>query len=848
MSSNIGGIGSDPSLTKRGGEPTPDLSQFFGPVNKNWQREDLNPDDRYPHETFNLPEAYHGKNRYLERALNFLITSDDDWYTRYVLPWEQTDQIHVAWDVWSFDRTMADLEPHQGVPRYVTAERESHSDSLLRRGLAFIIEHGFYTTQEGQEHYLLNLKQITEAVHETVYYGVIHALLLGKDYWKEWQKTYGRKATCLDDMLRRERRQWACVQKQTHGLQLLDAELKDMFKNQQVYPDTWILPTKMAIYATMVPEVETEYYRKGPGAVANLELGPDNMKTFRGSRVFETRPFDIDMVDRPVNLLHRQSQIGEYYLMSQRSAVMAGDKYANGESYMTDHRSIYIYSMGSDRFEKITMMDALYACGRANNGGDFAADDLLADHKARGGQIPTNDQVDKANNGDLGPTYYPPDLQVKWVSYLTGEVTLQWVESLALAPACHKRPTGDKDNGRVQVFEGFDLNQALYDNHLSQDARGVVDNPTAFKTAWAGNADQLKRLSADTNTTGADAQLQTVLGRIFRSDAGSEAKAHALNTLVDKTLKSTSKASFRLSNVDDWIKSGASFVNAGAPSEFKRLKGGHTVDGRSTIEVDKGFMTDCQARLKGDKPFPYDFLICRPFMTYTMASAIFLKGGKELGSTFHGHHDFQLTDDVLHKVHIGHYTFYSKSIVKAPKNYTIVEDIFSQGYVCGEDTTFYTDQSEFDNDINSGQMKKSILAFMIPGNSLRTNNDNARRVTNPLSVTGRFEPSIYSENDVTPGEQPNYPSAPYYNRFWELQNLENFQHSANQAFAMPFTTINSMCFEGMQYYYDPATRDFTNKVLNTGHWGKNVYPGVKAVRCGENAFMRDCNFCVDKPY
>jgi len=27
-----------------------------------------------------------------------------------------------------------------------------------------------------------------------------------------------------------------------------------------------------------------------------------------------------------------------------------------------------------------------------------------------------------------------------------------------------------------------------------------------------------------------------------------------------------------------------------------------------------------------------------------------------------GHADFQLTDDVIHKVHVGHYTFYSKTV------------------------------------------------------------------------------------------------------------------------------------------------------------------------------------------
>ena len=45
-------------------------------------------------------------------------------------------------------------------PRYITAESEEHSDSLVRRGLAFIVEHGFglrnvesNTTLEFGKHY-----------------------------------------------------------------------------------------------------------------------------------------------------------------------------------------------------------------------------------------------------------------------------------------------------------------------------------------------------------------------------------------------------------------------------------------------------------------------------------------------------------------------------------------------------------------------------------------------------------------------------------------------------------------------------------------------------------------------
>lgn len=115
------------------------LESFFGPYRGS--HESMRADEQLAHETYNLPKAYEGKNKFLEEVLDFKIRKEDEFYTRSLLPWEFTDDLHIAWEVFSFNRTLADLEPHQGVPRYVSAQSEAHTDNLLRRGLAFIIEH-----------------------------------------------------------------------------------------------------------------------------------------------------------------------------------------------------------------------------------------------------------------------------------------------------------------------------------------------------------------------------------------------------------------------------------------------------------------------------------------------------------------------------------------------------------------------------------------------------------------------------------------------------------------------------------------------------------------------------------
>lgn len=82
-------------------------------------------------------------------------------------------------------------------------------------------------------------------------------------------------------------------------------------------------------------------------------------------------------------------------------------------------------------------------------------------------------------------------------------------------------------------------------------------------------------------------------------------------------------------------------------------------------------------------------LFVRKNIKYRASSAILCRAGSELGNTMHGHHDFQLSDDVLHKVHIGHYTFYSKAIIRNPKFMIRAPGVFVRGYVSGENIGNY---------------------------------------------------------------------------------------------------------------------------------------------------------------
>ena len=77
---------------------------------------------------------------------------------------------------------------------------------------------------------------------------------------------------------------------------------------------------------------------------------------------------------------------------------------------------------------------------------------------------------------------------------------------------------------------------------------------------------------------------------------------------------------------------------------FKALNDGDDLD-----MTKDAFITLCEH----DVPVPLTFVLARPFIEHSMCSAILTKGGYETGSTFYGHSDFQLGDDVQHKTHYG---------------------------------------------------------------------------------------------------------------------------------------------------------------------------------------------------
>lgn len=194
-------------------------------------------------------------------------------------------------------------------------ESESNSDSLSRRGLAFQLEHGFYKTPIGIETYAMNLKQIQESCLETIQYGVMHSVLGSNNTYKSWILQHGDVSSRIEDVYKHRKQEFAIVQRDPRGLYVCDSLIKDRMRERGIVPTLWVLAPRVAIYFSMVPDFQTEYYRKGPQSQQQLEQGPSQLSSFRSTKVVECRKFDVDFVDKPHCPLSRVRQIGSYWVL-----------------------------------------------------------------------------------------------------------------------------------------------------------------------------------------------------------------------------------------------------------------------------------------------------------------------------------------------------------------------------------------------------------------------------------------------------------------------------------------------------------------------------------------------------
>lgn len=309
--------------------------------------------------TYHFPDAFAGSNVRLREVMsNLILRSPQVWQTTIGLPFQQIEGTTVEWDEIHFDVRLLQRVPYEGVSRMQTSLRRKHRDRVVRRGLGMMIESDFYATEAGRQHFKDSLTSIRYCVQETCNFDVLYSYLTTSNYDFAYDMTRkARPAKSVKTALNHEIMMYAVCQKEPLGLDKAVEEIRFRMSRYNVRPNMMVIPPQLALYMALAPEPKTLYTEGGPKADAQFEAGYEGFesRSFRGLTVVTSEPFEVAEDQESVQMLTRNTQVGEHYIMKPPEPGQKIDPEQRGFC------DIVIYDEEGDQHVRMSWSDAVKA-------------------------------------------------------------------------------------------------------------------------------------------------------------------------------------------------------------------------------------------------------------------------------------------------------------------------------------------------------------------------------------------------------------------------------------------------------------------------------------------------------
>lgn len=237
-------------------------------------------------------------------------------------------------------------------------------------------------------------------------------------------------------------------------------------------------------------------------------------------------------------------------------------------------------------------------------------------------------------------------------------------------------------------------------------------------------------------------------------------------------------------------------------------------------------------------PF-FDVLAFRPHKRYMMGTMIHMNAYGKAGYTYYGWADFQLSDNVAQKTHYGHFTMYAKSIVMFPEFIVRVDNVLCKRYIGGNDVATWDPLDEEDRDnYRTNELTKAQFLIPILKGSWKPSPD-----AHFMDITTRFNERLYP--DAQAKKATDY--GPIGRIMGELWGWRSISSPANKGYFDNFAPkFNTLVFREHTRIYNQETK--TEEItMDSGHWGKQVYPGCGRVRRGEEMYFKDVDYDSTRP-
>lgn len=419
------------ALNLRGGlsvASQPDkFAKFFGPPANEVK---IGAYDKLAVATDTLPDVYKGRNLYLRDSIDGFVFDNNEWYTTVALPWAYTLQHHLQWNQWRFNHQLATRVPHEGISRLITSSKSQRRAHIIRRGLAFMIEHGFWQTPEGAEQYKRNILGIKQCVQETQNYDVTVAIREADEYEREWQRTKGMLNVPVSKLLQEEIEYYCILQKRTGGLEFLLDKMRKKMMNRRVKPNLIIVPPDFGMYYShvQVQDTRTQYWSYATNGSLELKEGPAATAVMKEGYILETRMMDVYENAPPVDPFRHTSQVGEHYFLFDQAR---GESHEGFASHWYD---TWVYKEPeSDDFVRLKAKELFKAGWRFDSNGNLDRSHYILAQIANGTGDSRSGNYDisyikKMLSADKGVDMflYADDNGHYHVMEIMGQMELQW--------------------------------------------------------------------------------------------------------------------------------------------------------------------------------------------------------------------------------------------------------------------------------------------------------------------------------------------------------------------------------------------------------------------------------------
>lgn len=238
-----------------------------------------------------------------------------------------------------------------------------------------------------------------------------------------------------------------------------------------------------------------------------------------------------------------------------------------------------------------------------------------------------------------------------------------------------------------------------------------------------------------------------------------------------------------------------------------------------------------------DIPVPINFTFARPNMCYEMGSAIMMVRGQNTGACLFGEPDFQMSNEGNRKVLFGFFTCYAGCVIYEAENVQVLHNVTCKRYLGGGGCTFFDPLDQEDRSMfASGKATKDMFIIpMMPGEKV---------TENQFDLCGMY-PEDVDTNSNTGQRRHHYLAHFILTALWGFHpreyyfDIEYYRKNAQH--------LNTLCFRMHQFVpmlVNGTVNPTARVVLGRGHWGSDVYAGVREDRVGMGSYgyVRKCNW------